>query len=230
MLTSPLARYVRTLCGREAYELPYGAINATHMRQALEVLADFDWVLPVQSPMKSYVLEVSWGCASGARCVLRVGSHPTTPAPQMGLGFNSGVSFNRVAATTANQGGGGELPYAQAHGGIAPFSGDERAWLEALNRYDYELVQAARHIHALDVKSLRLLARFAPHAVAPPPAGEQAGKRHGKTCCGFTCRECVPGRGGQAREKAEAGAAVAGEAAPAAADGPVVVWDGLEPG
>ena len=197
----------------------------------------------------------------------------------MGLGFNSGVSFNRVAATTANQGGGGELPYAQAHGGIAPFSGDERAWLEALNRYDYELVQAARHIHALDVKSLRLLARFAPHAVAPPPAGEQAGKRHGKTCCGFTCRECVPeaqkergdeekrlaqkrkaddakqrrderaalmelalakrsghqfggdeaDRGGQAREKAEAGAAPVLEA-PAAAAEPVVVWDELEPG
>ena len=58
--------YVRTLLGRAAYDLPFGAVGPDHERAALEVLQAIDWVLPLSSPHAGLVLADGLGWRSAA--------------------------------------------------------------------------------------------------------------------------------------------------------------------
>ena len=74
--------YVRTLLGRAAYDLPFGAVGPAHERAALEVLQAIDWVLPLSNA--GLVLAEGLGWRSAARAHLettrkaRRASRPST--------------------------------------------------------------------------------------------------------------------------------------------------------
>ena len=56
--------YIRVLLGRAAYELPSGSINERHLATAITALRNFDWVIPLHSKSRTFVIKNGLGWSS----------------------------------------------------------------------------------------------------------------------------------------------------------------------